>query len=136
MGLLDSVMGSVTGQLGQEGNLLKILGGLLANNSELGGLAGLVEKFNQAGMGNIINSWIGSGEKLPISGEQISTVLGSGVIGNIATQLGIDPAQVSNQISQVLPGLINKLTPGGVAPEGGLGNASDLIGKLGGFLKS
>jgi len=136
MGLLDSVVGSVTGQLGQEGNLLKILSGFLANNSELGGLAGLVEKFNQAGMGNIINSWIGSGEKLPISGEQISTVLGSGVIGNIATQLGMDPAQVSNQISQVLPGLINKLTPAGVAPEGGLGNASDLIGKLGGFLKS
>lgn len=135
MGLLDSVMGSVTGQLSQEGNLLKILSELLANNSELGGLAGLVEKFNQAGMGNIINSWIGSGEKLPISGEQISSVLGSSVIGNIATQLGIDPAQVSNQISQVLPGLINKLTPGGVAPEGGLGNASDLIGKLGGFLK-
>ena len=136
MGLLDSVMGAVTSQAGQQGGLASVLGGLLANNSELGGLSGLIEKFKQAGLGNLIQSWIGQGENLPISAEQITQVLGSGTIGNIASQLGIDPAQASSQIAQVLPGLINTLTPGGEAPQGGLGQASDLMGMLGGLFKS
>lgn len=136
MGLLDSVMGAVTGQAGQPGGLASVLGGLLANNSELGGLNGLIEKFKQAGLGDVIQSWIGQGENLPISAEQITQVLGSGTIGNIASQLGIDPAQASGQLAQMLPNLINTLTPGGEAPQGGLGQAGDLMGMLGGFLKS
>lgn len=136
MGLLDSVMGAVSGQVSQQGGLASVLGGLLANNSELGGLSGLIEKFKQAGLGDVINSWIGQGENLPISAEQITQVLGSGTVGNIASQLGIDPAQASSQLAQVLPGLINTLTPGGEAPQGGLGQAGDLMGMLGGFLKS
>lgn len=135
MGLLDSVIGAVSGQVSQQGGLASVLGGLLANNSELGGLSGLIEKFKQAGLGDVINSWIGQGENLPISAEQITQVLGSGTVGNIASQLGIDPAQASGQLAQVLPGLINTLTPSGEAPQGGLGQAGDLMGMLGGFLK-
>lgn len=131
MGLFDSVMGVVSGQLQQQGGLGSLLGGLLANNGELGGLA---EKFNQAGMGDVISSWIGKGENLPISAEQIASVLGSGTLGNLASQLGIDPAQASQQLSQMLPGLIDQLTPNGTVPEGGLGNAGDLMGMLGGLL--
>lgn len=133
MGLFDSVMGAVSGQLQQSGGLSSLLGGLLANNSELGGLGGLAEKFNQAGMGDVIGSWIGKGENLPISAEQIASVLGSGPLGNIASQLGIDPAQASAQLSQLLPGLIDQLTPNGTLPEGGLGNAGELMGMLGGL---
>ncbi len=135
MGLFDSVLGAVTGQLQQQGSLSGALGGLLATNGELGGLSGLADKFQQAGLGHVIGSWIGRGENLPISADQISSVLGSDTIGNIANQLGIDPAQASDQLSQVLPGLIDKLTPHGVMPEGGLGNAGDLMGMLGGLLK-
>ena len=134
MGLFDSVIGAVTGQIQQQGGLTSVLGGLLANNGELGGLNGLKDKFNQAGMGELIRSWIGKGENLPISSEQISSVLGSDALGSIARQLGIDPAQASAQLSQMLPGLIDKLTPDGVAPEGGLGQTGDLMGMLGGFL--
>ena len=65
MGLFDSVMGAMSGQLQQHGGLTQVLGGLLANNSELGGLNGLTEKFNQAGLGNVISSWIGQGQNLP-----------------------------------------------------------------------
>ncbi|MBI2750547.1 MAG: DUF937 domain-containing protein [Burkholderiales bacterium] len=135
MGLLDSVMGAVTGQLQQQGGLTQVLGGLLANNSELGGLSGLTEKFNQAGLGNVINSWIGHGDNLPISADQISNVLGNGTLGNIASQLGVDPAQASTQLSAMLPGLIDKLTPHGTAPAGGLGNADELMGMLGSLLQ-
>ncbi|MES2879279.1 MAG: YidB family protein [Pseudomonadota bacterium] len=135
MGLFDSVIGAVTGQIQQQGGLTSVLGGLLANNGELGGLSGLKDKFNQAGMGELISSWIGKGENLPISNEQISSVLGSDTVSRIASQLGIDPAQASAQLSQILPGLIDRLTPEGVAPEGGLGQTDDLMGMLGGFLK-
>lgn len=135
MGLFDAVLGAVTSQVEQQGGLSTVLGSLLSNNSELGGLGGLVEKFNQAGMGDVVSSWIGKGENLPISAEQISSALGSGALSDIARQLGVDPAQASGQLAQFLPGLIDQLTPQGALPEGGLGNAPDLMGMLGGFLK-
>ena len=135
MGLFDSVIGAVTGQLQEQGGLANVLGGLLANNGELGGMNGLVEKFNQAGMGDMLSSWIGTGANQSISADQISSVLGSDAIGNIASKLGIDPAMASGQLAQMLPGLIDKLTPQGSVPEGGLGNSGDLMGMLGGLLK-
>ena len=135
MGLLDSVMGSVSGHMQQNGGLSDVLGSLLANNSEVGGLNGLVEKFNQHGMGDIVSSWIGQGNNLPISADQITSALGNGTLGNIASQMGIDPAQLSGQLAQMLPGLIDKLTPNGALPEGGLGQSGDLMGMLGGLLK-
>ena len=135
MGLFDSVMGAVTGQMQQHGGLANVLGGLLANNSELGGLGGLVDKFHQNGMGDIVSSWIGHGQNLPISADQIATAFGSGTLGNIAAQLGLDPAQVSGQLAQILPGLIDQLTPHGALPAGGLGHSDDLTGMLGGLLK-
>ena len=136
MGLFDSVMGAMSGQLQQHGGLTQVLGGLLANNSELGGLNGLTEKFNQAGLGNVISSWIGKGQNMPISADQIASVLGSGTLGNIASQLGMDTAQASQQLSNILPGLIDHLTPSGTAPEGGLGHTTDLMGMLGSLMQA
>ena len=135
MGLFDSVMGAVAGQVQQGGGLNSVLSGLLANNSELGGLAGLVEKFQQNGLGDIVGSWIGKGENLPVSADQIASALGQGALGNIASQLGLDSSAVSAQLAQVLPGLIDQLTPHGTLPEVGVGNAVDVAGLLGGWLK-
>jgi uncharacterized protein YidB (DUF937 family) len=135
MSLLDSVLGAVSGQMQQQGGLASVLGGLLANNGSMGGLGGLADKFNQAGLGDVISSWIGKGENLPISADQLSNVLGNDTLSSIASQLGVDPAQASGQLSQMLPGLIDKLTPHGTAPAGGLGNAGDLMGMLGGLLQ-
>lgn len=134
MGLFDTVVGAVSGQLQQQGGLTSVITGLLDNNSELGGIQGLMAKFDQAGLGELIQSWIGNGENLPISGEQMSRVLGSDVVKNIASQLGMDPEQASGQLAQLLPGLINQFTPQGNVPAEGLGNAGDLMGMLGGFL--
>ncbi len=135
MGIFDAVMGAVSGHVQQNGSLGEVLGGLLANNSELGGLSGLVDKFKQNGMGDIVGSWIGTGQNLPISADQIASAFGSGTLGNMASQLGLDPAQVSGQLAQMLPGIIDKLTPNGALPEGGLGQPADLMGMLGGLLK-
>ena len=53
----------------------------------------------------------------------------------IAAKLGLNSGDAMGQLSQMLPGLIDKLTPNGQAPAGGLGNAGDLMGMLGGLLK-
>ncbi|MEY2952460.1 MAG: hypothetical protein RLZZ401_547 [Pseudomonadota bacterium] len=151
MGLLDSVLGAVLGgqspqnaQAGAAGGLnltsllpvlAPILTNMLANNGAHGGLGGLADKFNQAGLGNVLNSWIGSGQNQPISGDQLTDVLGSGTLGQIASQLGLGHADAAGALSQILPGLIDQLTPHGQAPAGGLGNAGDLMGMLGGLLQ-
>ncbi|MBI2769140.1 MAG: DUF937 domain-containing protein [Burkholderiales bacterium] len=134
MGLLDSVLGSVMGQAQQQGGLAAVLGGLLANDGQLGGLRGLVEKFNEAGLGEVVGSWIGHGDNHAVSADQLKEVLGSDAMASIAAKLGLDPAQAAGQLSQILPGLVDKLTPHGVAPEAGLGNAGDLLGSLGALL--
>jgi uncharacterized protein YidB (DUF937 family) len=135
MGLLDSVMGAVMGQVQQQGGVAAVLGELLANDGAGGGLRGLVEKFNEAGLGEVVGSWIGKGDNLPVSADQLKEVLGGDLLGKLAGQLGVDPAQASGQLADLLPGLVDQLTPQGVAPENGLGDAGDLMGMLGGLLQ-
>jgi uncharacterized protein YidB (DUF937 family) len=134
MSLFDSVISMVSSQVEQQGGIAHVVSSLLANNGELGGLNGLVEKFNQAGLVDVVNSWIGTGQNQPISGDQLANVLGGDVLDQAASKLGMDPAQLSGQLSAMLPGLIDKLTPHGAAPAGGLGNAGDLIGMLSGLM--
>ncbi len=142
MGLLDGLLGQVAGSLlggGQQGGaagggLASVLGGLLSNDGGQGGLGGLVGKFEQAGLGNVVSSWIGSGQNLPISAEQLQNVLGSDAVSGMAAKLGINPSDALGQLSTMLPGLVDKLTPNGAAPAGGLGNMGDLAGMLGGLL--
>jgi len=129
------VMGAVMGQVQQQGGVAAVLGELLANDGQGGGLRGLVEKFNEAGLGEVVGSWIGKGDNLPVSADQLKEVLGSDLLGKLAGQLGMDPAQASGQLADMLPGLVDQLTPQGVAPENGLGNAGDLLGMLGGLLQ-
>jgi uncharacterized protein YidB (DUF937 family) len=135
MSLFDSVVSAVSSQLQQQGGIAHVLSGLLANNGELGGLNGWVDKFNQAGLGDVLGSWIGTGANQPITSDQLSRVLGPDTLGKAASQLGMDPSQLSGQLSVILPGLIDKLTPHGSAPEGGLGNTGELLGMLGGLLQ-
>jgi uncharacterized protein YidB (DUF937 family) len=145
-GGLGDVLGGLLGQ-GQDGSqqgagagglgaLVPVVIGMLANDSQGGGgLGGLMEKFNQAGLGGVLGSWIGSGPNPPISGEQLGQVLGDDKMSEIASQLGLSEGEAAGQLAQVLPGLIDKLTPQGQAPEGGFGNAGDLMGMLGGLLQ-
>ena len=140
MGLLDSVIsaaGSMMGGQQQEGGglgaLLPAVVGMLSNDSQLGGLGGLLERFNSAGLGEVAKSWVGTGENASITGEQISQVLGGDMLGKLAGQLGMNEGDAAGSLAQMLPGLIDKLTPNGSAPEGGLGNAAELMGMLGGL---
>lgn len=135
MGLLDSVVGALAGgQSGGESPLLNVVMQLI-NNPQTGGLGGLVQSFQQGGLGNIVNSWVSTGQNLPISAEQIQAVLGGGQLQNIAAQLGMSTEQASGGLADLLPQVVDKLTPNGQVPEGGdlLAQGLDMLKKGGLF---
>ncbi len=135
MGLLDSILGSVmnSGAGNQSGNPLVQMAMQMLTEQSGGqsGLADLVAKFQQGGLGHLADSWVGTGENLPVSADQISQVLGSGKLGELASQFGISADDVAGGLSKVLPDLINHVTPNGQVPE-----STDFISNaLSAFLK-
>ena len=129
MGMLDNVLNGLGDDAaGGVGDLLR----------GQGGVGGLVEKFNQAGLADVVGSWIGTGANANISAEQITAVIGHGPLADIAAKMGVTPQQAGETLAGLLPEAIDRLTPGGQ-----LNGADDLLGKLpgglgdmvGGFLK-
>lgn len=118
MGILDSILGAVKDQTGNEttaGNLLESVIGMM-NDPQVGGLSGLIEKFSQGGLAEQVTSWVSKGENLPISAEQLQAVLGSSFVQDIAAKLGINTADVAGSLAGLLPQVIDKLTPDGEVP--------------------
>jgi uncharacterized protein YidB (DUF937 family) len=101
------------------------------------GLSSLIEKFHAQGLGDVVSSWVGTGENKPISAEQLGSVLNTEHIAELASKLGLQKDQLLSQLSSVLPNLVNQLTPDGKVPEGGIVERSIgmLKGLLTGFLK-
>jgi uncharacterized protein YidB (DUF937 family) len=147
MGFLDSVLGSVLGggqpQGGGAGALVNIVAGMLAHSGQggtagaapgglggLGGLAGLAEQFQRGGLGNVMSSWIGRGQNLPISADQLSKVLGSDVVGQLASHTGMDTGALLGQLTQLLPQLVDHATPDGQIPAGGAADISAVLGRF------
>ena len=119
MGLLDGMLKGLADKfLGQEGAnpLLGMIGNLLSD-PQTGGLSGLIQNFSNKGLGDVVSSWVGTGENLPISGRQIQEVLGSGRIEQLAAKLGTSSQEVSGGLAGLLPQFIDKLTPDGTLPE-------------------
>lgn len=135
MGLLDSVVGALAGGQAEGGNPLLNVVMQLINNPQSGGLGGLVQSFQEGGLGEIVNSWVSTGQNLPISAEQLQSVLGSGQLQNIAAQLGMSTEQASGSLANLLPQVVDQLTPNGQLPEGGdlLAQGMDLLKKGGLF---
>jgi uncharacterized protein YidB (DUF937 family) len=128
MGLLDGILGSLGG--GNGGDAVSAITNLI--NSQPGGLGGLVSSFEQGGLGEIAKSWVSSGANLPISADQIAAVMGSGPVVEFAQKMGIDPAMANGVLAQVLPQVVDHLTPNGQVQSGGV---ADLLGGLAGLLK-
>lgn len=128
MGLFDSVLGAVLNSGSAQGGasgMTQVLEGLLQQH---GGIGGLVSQLSQSGLAEHVQSWVGTGQNLPVSAEQIAQALGGGKIQEIAQKLGIDPQQASGMLAQVLPHVINHFTPNGQVPAGGAGMpTSDLL---------
>lgn len=138
MGLLDSVVGALAGGQGggagggQAALISAVLSMLSQNGSAGGGLGALVEKFQQGGLGDVVGSWVSTGQNLPVSPNQLESVLGSDLIGQLAGKLGMSAGDASAQLAQFLPQAVDHLTPGGQLPEaGGLGDIGAILGRFG-----
>ncbi len=117
MGLLDSLenqgLGNVLG-----GSSNPLASGLLQMiQNQPGGLQGLVQSFHDKGLGGIASSWVGSGANSPITAEQVHQVLGSDQVKALAAKAGINPDTAGSVIAQLLPTLVDKLTPNGSVPD-------------------
>ena len=122
MGFFDDLVGKVSGAVkgpeGQGGLVEGVMG--LLTNKETGGLEGLMQSFNQQGLGDIISSWVGTGNNAAITPDQVQEVLGSDVIRQLAEKSGVSIDAAKAQLAELLPSLIDKVTPEGKIPEGGL----------------
>jgi uncharacterized protein YidB (DUF937 family) len=95
-----------------------------------GRLPGLLDKLGSMGLQDKVQSWVGKGANLPVSGDQIKSVLGSDQVSSVATKLGISSDAAAAKIADVLPTIIDRLTPDGVVPD-----PQALAAGLTGFIK-
>ena len=127
MGLLDAILGGMMGGgqaqapggpgMGAQGQnpLLQIVLQLLTQN---GGLQGMLGKMQQAGYGDQAQSWIGTGQNMPIDAGVLSQIFGHGQLQDIAEQLGMSRGEVEGQLAQALPDAVDRMTPQGQIPAG------------------
>jgi uncharacterized protein YidB (DUF937 family) len=113
MGLLDSLLGGISGKTGEGGAATALVGAVGTLLEQNGGVQGLANKFSQGGAGSAFASWVGTGANQAISTDQIQKVLGSDQVRALAGKMGIDPAQASTFLAQYLPKVVDKLTPQG-----------------------
>jgi uncharacterized protein YidB (DUF937 family) len=108
MGLLDGLLGGTVGAA-----LVTAATDLIEKN---GGIAALATKFQEQGLGPIVQSWISTGENKPIDPEQIGKAAGPDLIDELATKAGISAEELKKKLAEILPQAIDKLTPGGKLP--------------------
>lgn len=122
MGLLDDVLSMAgIGGSAQNSQHATALGAIMEyiNSPQVGGISGLQQMFHNQGLGGIISSWIGTGQNLPISKDQLQNALHGETLQNVASRAGIDPSQLTGMMSQLLPHVVDKLTPNGQVPDSG-----------------
>jgi uncharacterized protein YidB (DUF937 family) len=128
MGLLDGLENEALGKImGSTSNpvatsLLQMI------QNQPGGLQGMVQSFQDKGLGGLVSSWVGTGQNMPITADQIHQVLGSDQVKALAARAGISPDQAGSAIAQMLPGIVDKLTPNGEVPAHN--NVMDMVGGL------
>ena len=104
----------------------------MLTSGESGGIQALAEQFAGAGLGHLVSSWVGTGQNLPVSEEQLTQVLGQSRLAGLASAAGIQPDQAAAHLAQLLPQLVDGLTPNGTIPTGAtlLSQASSLLGRF------
>lgn len=132
MGLLDSVIGAL-GQGSGGGNqaaLLQAVVAMLAQGGQGGGgLADIVSRLQQGGLGDAVGSWVSTGQNLPVSPDQLGGALGDDLLASLSQRSGIDAGELLGPLSQLLPQVVDQLTPGGELPQGGM-DVGAVLGQL------
>lgn len=131
MGLLDNLENqAVSGLLG--GNSSPLVTSILQMiQSQPGGLQGLVQSFHDKGLGGLVSAWVSTGPNPPATADQIQQVLGSDKVKQLAAAAGISPDLAGSSIAQLLPTIVDKLTPNGQ-----VGDHSSVMNMVGGLLTS
>jgi uncharacterized protein YidB (DUF937 family) len=133
MSLLDAALGMLAGNQTQGGDpkamLLQAAMGFLNNSGGQsgGGLQGLIGTLQNAGLGDAVSSWLGSGANQAVSGEQLQGALGSDQLGQLAEAAGLSHGDTANHLAEMLPGIIDKLSPNGQLPDAGSINPAELL---------
>ena len=131
MSMFDSIISEAGEKFnlgGKAGTLLSALLALMTDKNH-GGFAGFLEKFNAAGLGDTVTSWIGSGSNTPLSNQQMESALGEETLQNISSQAGTDYDTTTSAAAFMTPRVVDALTPEGVVPQEG-----DLLSRIGGYL--
>ncbi len=132
MSLLDTLASMAGG--GQQGGSASLLPALIEQlNKYPGGLTGLIASFQKGGLSEIVASWVGTGQNLPVSPGQLGAVLDPGVVNELAAKTGQDTDSVLGSLASILPQLVDKATPDGAVQPGQTFNPADLLGSLGGL---
>lgn len=123
MGLIDSILGSILGggaATSSKGSMAGPSGGILKSVLSMlplgGGLASLMQLFQQKGMSDVFSSWVSTGQNKPVTGQQLTEVFGEEKIASMAQEMGVSPEECSTQLSEHLPELVDKMTPTGNLP--------------------
>lgn len=132
MGLLDRALEALGNKqplplMDTRAKLLQAALALVADDSRAGGLQGLVDRFRGAGLDNAISSWIGTEENVPVTGPQLRQALGEDQVQQISADTGLPPDETADHLSDMLPDIVDRLTPAGHIPPGGLGHMSALL---------
>lgn len=123
MGLLDGLVkgAAATGLIAVASKVI----------NENGGIDGLMKKFQEGGLGNIFGSWVSTGENQAVTPTQVQQTLGPDQIQKLAQELGIPADQLSQHLSELLPHVVDKMTPAGQVPQGTQAQTSpDAIKKI------
>lgn len=132
MALFDSIIGSAREKFGlsNEGS-----GGLVAallaliTDPRSGGIGGFIDKFRNAGLGPLVDSWISAGNNEPLSGDQVESALGADAVDGLATRAGVDRRAASAALGGIIPSVVDTLTPDGDIPDD-----QSILSKVGSFL--
>jgi OmpA-OmpF porin, OOP family len=139
--MLDSIISMAADKFGlgdKAKSMISMLVGMMFDKQQ-GGFSGFMQKFKDAGMGDIFSSWVGGGaDAKEIQPDQIAKVFGGDAISGMASKLGLPNSAVTNAAAGLLPGIVGKLTPGGQIPSAIPGALSGLLnlGDLGGGARS
>ncbi len=118
MGLLDNLENQALGNVASRCSSNPLASGLLQMiQNQPGGLQGMMQSFHDKGLGGVASSWVGSGANSPITADQIHQVLGSDQVKALAAKAGINPDTAGSAIAELLPTLVDKLTPNGSVPD-------------------
>jgi uncharacterized protein YidB (DUF937 family) len=108
MGLFDGVLGGIVGA-----GMVSVVNGILEQH---GGVQGIVNQFEQNGLGATVRSWVGTGPNQPITPAQVHQALGPDLLQQLAAKSGLPVQELAEKLSQILPQAVDKMTPNGTIP--------------------